>query len=115
LADPKPNLTGQNVEPANFPPVSPVQMTGSVSELEFLADVPLKISAKLGETRMTVCEILNLKKGSIIKLDRLAGEMADLYVNDNYLGKAEVIVVGDSMALRVSDLIKASPEEQTSE
>ncbi len=115
MAERKIEPAGKNVEPVDFPQVSPTPMTGSGADLDFLANVPLAITVKLGATCMTVRDVLTLKKGSVVKLDRLAGEMADLYVNENYLGKAEVIVVGDTMALRVSDLIKSSPDEPPEE
>lgn len=72
--------------------------------LSLVMDVPLEVTAELGRTSMTVRQVLDLQPGSVIELDRLAGEPVDIYVNDQLLGKGEVVVVDDKFGIRLSEL-----------
>lgn len=72
--------------------------------LALVMDVPLEVTAELGRTSMTVRQVLDLQPGSVIELDRLAGEPVDIYVNDQLLGKGEVVVVDDKFGIRLSEL-----------
>ena len=68
---------------------------------ELLLDIPLQVSVELGRTRMRIQELLELGQGSIVGLERLAGEPVDLLVNGHPLGQGEIVVVNDRYAVRV--------------
>jgi flagellar motor switch protein FliN/FliY len=74
-------------------------------DLRRLSDVPMELSVEIGRTRMTVGETLDLRPGSIVTLDRLAGEPVDLLVNGTPIAHGEVVVVDEQFGLRVSAII----------
>jgi flagellar motor switch protein FliN/FliY len=78
--------------------------------LDLLLDVSLPISIELGRTSMSIQEILKLGPGSIVELDKLAGEPVDLLVNNKIVAKGEVVVIDENFGIRVTSLI--SPEER---
>lgn len=73
--------------------------------LDMLLDIPLKVTVELGRTKQTIQEILELASGSIIELDKLAGEPVDILVNDKLIAKGEVVVIDENFGVRVSDII----------
>jgi flagellar motor switch protein FliN/FliY len=70
-----------------------------------IMDVVLNVSVELGRARMTVRQILELDQDSVIELDRLAGEVVDVFVNDHLIARGEVVVVDDKFGVRISELI----------
>jgi len=70
-----------------------------------LKSVRLRISADLGACQMLVREVLDLKRGSVVTLNKLAGEMTDIYVNGLPLARGEVVVIGDALHVRVGELV----------
>jgi flagellar motor switch protein FliN len=79
---------------------------GADPDLRRVSDVPLELSVEIGRTRMTVGETLQLRAGSIVTLERLAGEPVDLLVNGTPIARGEVVVVDEQFGLRVSELIE---------
>jgi flagellar motor switch protein FliN len=73
--------------------------------IELLNDVEMKLTAELGRCNKTVKEILSLGEGSIIELDKLAGEPVDLLVNGKIIAKAEVVVIDDNFGVRITDIL----------
>jgi len=86
---------------AQAPQVSPEQ----ISNISLLMDVPMQLTVELGRTKMLVKEILGLGEGSIIELDKLAGEPVDLLVNNKLIAKGEVVVIDENFGVRVTDII----------
>ncbi len=89
------------------------QMNGGEAHemsLESLLDIPVEISVEIGRTRMPIGTLLSLAKGSIVELNRLAGESADIYVNEKLVGKGEVVVANERLGIRVSEII--TPKER---
>jgi flagellar motor switch protein FliN len=80
--------------------------------LAMLLDLTLPLSIELGRTRMTVQEILRLGRGSVVQLERLAGEPIDLYVADRRFAEGEVVVLGEHFGVRITRIISnvAMPE-----
>jgi flagellar motor switch protein FliN/FliY len=76
------------------------------ADLRRLSDVPLQLSVEIGRTEMTVGETLDLRTGSIVTLDRLAGEPVDLLVNGTPIARGEVIVVDEQFGLRVTGIVE---------
>ncbi len=86
-------------------------------DLRRLGDVPLEMSVEIGRTQMTVGDTLDLRAGSIVTLDRLAGEPVDLLVNGTPIARGEVVVVDEQFGLRVTEILEGdgSPPSQESE
>lgn len=78
---------------------------GPPAELERLHDVPVELAVEIGRTRMTIGETLALGPGSIITLNRLAGEPVDLLVNGKPIARGEVVVIDEEFGLRVTDVV----------
>jgi flagellar motor switch protein FliN/FliY len=78
--------------------------TGDPAELERLYDVPVELAVEIGRTRMTIRETLALGPGSIVTLDRLAGEPVDLLVNGKPIARGEVVVIDEEFGLRVTEV-----------
>jgi flagellar motor switch protein FliN len=76
--------------------------------LNILLDIPLQVTVELGRTRRSVQDILNLSSGSIIELDKLAGEPVDILVNNKLIAKGEVVVIDENFGVRVTDIISQS-------
>ncbi|MBN4046817.1 FliM/FliN family flagellar motor switch protein, partial [bacterium AH-315-P07] len=89
-----------------FPEVEPVgdEMPSMHLELEDLHRVSLSLSADLGRAQMTVREILDLKVGSIVSLDTMAGEMTDVRLDGLPIARGEVVVIGDVLHVRLSEI-----------
>lgn len=85
------------------------------SSLGFIEDVPVRISVELGGTRMRVRDVLQLGEGSVVELDRMAGEPADVLVNGRVVARAELAVVEDRLAIRIVELVASGTTGRTSE
>jgi flagellar motor switch protein FliN len=79
---------------------------GSEADLRRLSGVPMEASVEIGRTSMTVGDTLDLRPGSIVVLDRMAGEPVDLYVNGTLLASGEVVVVDEQFGLRVNEIVE---------
>jgi flagellar motor switch protein FliN/FliY len=77
-------------------------------ELQRLHDVPVELAVEIGRTRMTIGETLALGPGSIVSLNRLAGEPVDLLVNGRPIARGEVVVVDEEFGLRVTEIVSAA-------
>lgn len=76
--------------------------------LEVIYDIPVRVSAELGRTSIALRELLMLKPGSVVELERLAGESIDLVVNGIRIGRADVVVVHENFGLRITEIIGVS-------
>jgi flagellar motor switch protein FliN/FliY len=77
-------------------------------DLQRLHDVPVELAVEIGRTRMTIGETLGLGPGSIVSLNRLAGEPVDLLVNGRPIARGEVVVVDEEFGLRVTEILSVS-------
>ncbi|MDH4320367.1 MAG: flagellar motor switch protein FliN [Desulfobulbaceae bacterium] len=73
--------------------------------LDFLLDVPLEVTVELGRTHMIINNMLQLTQGSVVELDKAAGEPVEIFVNNKLLGKGEVIVVNERFGVRITEII----------
>jgi len=97
---------------AQFPEFSGQETQPLPNNMELIKDVPLEVTVRLGKTIMKIRDILELGDGSIIELDKLAGEPVDLLVNGKLVAKGEVVVIDENFGFRVKDII--SPTERLS-
>lgn len=79
-------------------------------ELDFILDIPLDISAELGRTRLLINELLQLGQGSVVELNKLAGEPLEIYVNGKLIARGEAVVINEKFGVRLTDII--SPTER---
>ena len=80
----------------------------SASDLEAVYEIPVKVSAILGKTKMKVSQLLKLNRGAIIELDRKVGEAIDIYVNNNLVARGEVVVVDDKLGITMTEIVKSA-------
>lgn len=97
------NVNVQPVQFANFGGAPYVQADDS--NLNLLLDIPLKVTVELGRTQKQIKDILELSQGSIIELDKLAGEPVDILVNNKLIAKGEVVVIDENFGVRVTDIV----------
>lgn len=97
-----------NVQSAQFAPLTAVQPQEIPVNIGLLMDVPLQATVELGRTKMPIKEILDLGVGSIIELDKLAGEPVDLVVNGKLIAKGEVVVIDENFGLRITDILSTN-------
>ena len=81
-----------------------------VPNLDFILDLPLEVSVELGRGRMLISELLQLGQGSVIELNKLAGEPVDIFVNQKLIARGEVVVVNDKFGVKMTDIL--SPTER---
>ncbi|MBN4052510.1 flagellar motor switch protein FliN [bacterium AH-315-K20] len=75
------------------------------AELDLLSDVNLNVKIELGRTRLLIDDVLRLNEGSVVELDKLAGDPVDIYVNDRHIARGEVLVLNDNFCIRVNEII----------
>jgi flagellar motor switch protein FliN/FliY len=83
------------------------------SNINLLMDVSLRVTVELGRTRMQLARIIELKHGSVVELDRLAGDPVDVFVNDHMVARGEVVVVDDKFGVRIIEMVSATGEKVT--
>jgi flagellar motor switch protein FliN/FliY len=79
-------------------------------DIDFLLDIPLVVSVELGRTRMLISDLLKLGQGSVIELEKLAGEPVEILVNNKLVARGDVVMVNEKFGIRLTDII--SPTER---
>lgn len=103
-----PQMQQANIQPAQFQAFNtqmPQQMA-SQENIGLIMDVPLEVTVELGRTKKSIAEILDFTPGTIIELDKIAGEPIDVLVNGKFVAKGEVVVIEESFGIRVTEIIK---------
>lgn len=104
------NMPMQNVpiQPAQFQNFAPSQNLDGITpeNIDLIMDVPLEVTVELGRTSKSIKEILDFSPGTIIELDKLAGEPVDVLVNGKFVAKGEVVVIEENFGIRVTEIIK---------
>jgi flagellar motor switch protein FliN/FliY len=77
----------------------------SSNNIDLLLDVSMRVTVELGRTRMPLSQILELQHGSVVELDRLAGDPVDIFVNDCMIARGEVVIVDDKFGVRITEMI----------
>jgi flagellar motor switch protein FliN/FliY len=107
-----PPVTAQRARFAPLPDPGQVDYT---SGIELLAGLEMNVTVELGRTRLTVAEVLSLGPGSVIELDRIAGEPVDILVNDRLVARGEVVVVDENFGVRVVEVVRRGHEHEIEE
>ncbi|HPU21447.1 MAG TPA: flagellar motor switch phosphatase FliY [Thermoclostridium caenicola] len=105
---PQPSPQPINVQPAQFQSFEEDAFAFDGNNIGLLMDVPLQISVELGRTTKKIREILEFGQGSIIELDKLAGDPVDILVNGKVIAKGEVVVIDESFGVRITDILHPS-------
>lgn len=99
-----------NVQTAATPSVTPDKNLdlgeAQADNMELIMGVPLELSVEIGRTKKLVKDILDFTKGSLVVLDKLAGEQVDLFVNGQCIAKGDVVVVEDNFGIRITEITK---------
>lgn len=105
------------VNPVNFGPLtgqpSPATESIDLSKLQLLMDVPLELTVELGRVKMSLREILQLYEGSMVQLDKLAGEPLDVYINGRLIARGEVVVIEESFGIRIIEIVSLEERIRT--
>ncbi|OZB37789.1 MAG: flagellar motor switch protein FliN [Halothiobacillus sp. 14-56-357] len=108
--------SGENKSGGTVPPLDQFESAGKSNgkenpiNLEVLMDVPVTLSMEIGRTSLNIRSLLQLNQGSIVELDRLAGEPLDVLVNGTLIARGEVVVINEKFGIRLTDVI--SPAER---
>ncbi len=86
-------------------PTSAGDLTDGQPNIDVILDVPVTLSLEVGRTKMTVGNLLRLRQGSVVELDRLAGEPLDVLVNGQLVARGEIVVINDKFGIRLIDVI----------
>ena len=97
-----------NVQPAQFQAFAPGSISPALQSenIDLIMDVPLEVTVELGRTSKSIQEILDFTPGTIIELNKIAGEPIDILVNGKYVAKGEVVVIEEYFGVRITDIIK---------
>lgn len=95
-----------DVAPATFGDLAPGASPGSPQALEMIADVTMNVTVELGRVSLSVRELLSLREGSLLELDRQAGAPVDILVNGSLVARGEVVVVDDELGVRVTEIVR---------
>jgi flagellar motor switch protein FliN len=96
--------------PLDLPDLQRAMGDAQASSIDLLRDVDLNVKIELGRSRMLVEDVLKLAEGSIVELDKLAGDPVDVYVNDRLVARGEVLVLNDSFCVRVNEIVSSTNE-----
>jgi flagellar motor switch protein FliN/FliY len=98
-------LVTPDVRPVQFVPLAPEPKAGEAPSLDLLMDVTLQISVELGRTRLTVKDVLALRPGSVLELDKTTSEPVDVLVNGTLVARGEVVVVDEKFGIRITEVL----------
>lgn len=105
------NIPAPEAESFNLPSFQQVVQDAQVSSIEMLRDVELSVKIELGRSRMLVEDVLKLAEGSVVELDKLAGDPVDVFVNERLVARGEVLVLNDNFCVRVNEIVSGGKEE----
>ena len=113
-AAPKPEALAKGGSPApqgaNFSTLEEQGAEGVPGNLDFILDIPLQVTVQLGGSRMLIRDLLQLGQGSVVELEKMAGEPLDVYISDKLIARGEVVVVNEKFGIRLTDIV--SPLER---
>ena len=95
----------------SLPSFQQVMRDAQVSSIDLLRDVELNVKIELGRSRMLVEDVLKLGEGSVVELDKLAGDPVDVFVNDRLVARGEVLVLNDNFCVRVNEIVAGVKDE----
>src|ERR1044072_1831608 len=106
-APPRTPSTPASSAPASFPSLDGAAATPAPKNIDFILDIPMLVTVQVGSTKMVIRELLQLGQGSVIELEKLAGEPMEVLVNNKLVARGEVVVVNEKLGIRLTDVIRA--------
>lgn len=100
-----PTASGALPTPLNMPSFGPASNAKLPEGMDLLSDVNLNVKIELGRTRMLVEDVLRLGEGSVVELNKLAGDPVDVYVNERHVARGEVLVLNDNFCVRINEIV----------
>ena len=97
--------------PFELPSFNQVMQDAQASSIDLLRDVELNVKIELGRSRMLVEDVLKLGEGSVVELDKLAGDPVDVFVNERLVARGEVLVLNDNFCVRINEIVAGVKEE----
>jgi len=101
-------LSADDARPVSLPSFDDVDVDALPQGIDLLSDVNLHVKIELGRTKMLVEDVLRLNSGSVVELDKLAGDPVDIYVNDRPVARGEVLVLNDTFCVRINEILNRS-------
>jgi flagellar motor switch protein FliN/FliY len=98
--------------PASFPSLDGGGAASAPKNIDFILDIPMQVTVQVGSTKMVIRELLQLGQGSVIELEKLAGEPMEVLVNNKLVARGEVVVVNEKFGVRLTDVISAAERVQ---
>lgn len=108
---PMPGVAAPAAAPFELANLQQVMQDAQASSIELLRDVELNVKIELGRSRMLVEDVLKLTEGSVVELDKLAGDPVDVFVNDRLVARGEVLVLNDNFCVRVNEIVAGMKDE----
>jgi flagellar motor switch protein FliN/FliY len=102
---PSAHAGGQSPQSFGLPSFNAASLQPRPEGIDLLSDVNLNVKIELGRTRMLVEDVLRLGEGSVVELDKLAGDPVDVYVNDRHVARGEVLVLNDNFCVRINEIV----------
>jgi flagellar motor switch protein FliN len=99
---------GMLADQSEMPNKQPKNITSG--NIDLLMNVSMRVTVELGRTRMQLAQILELQHGSVVELDRLAGDPVDIFVNDCMVARGEVVVVDDKFGVRITEMVSSKDD-----
>jgi flagellar motor switch protein FliN/FliY len=98
--------------PASFPSLDGGGAVPAPKNIDFILDIPMQVTVQVGSTKMVIRDLLQLGQGSVIELEKLAGEPMEVLVNNKLVARGEVVVVNEKFGIRLTDVISAAERVQ---
>ncbi len=98
--------------PASFPSLDGGGAASAPKNIDFILDIPMQVTVQVGSAKMVIRELLQLGQGSVIELEKLAGEPMEVLVNNKLVARGEVVVVNEKFGVRLTDVISAAERVQ---
>lgn len=105
-----PSLAAAGALPLDLPDLQRAMADAQASSIDLLRDVDLNVKIELGRSKMLVEDVLKLAEGSVVELDKLAGDPVDVFVNDRLVARGEVLVLNDAFCVRVNEIVAGIAE-----
>jgi flagellar motor switch protein FliN len=98
--------------PTSFPSAQSAEAVGTPKNIDFILDIPMSVTVYVGSTKMAIRDLLQLAQGSVIELDKVAGEPMEVMVNNKLVARGEVVVVNEKFGIRLTDVVSAAERVQ---
>ena len=102
---PRPQAQPVDARPVEFAQLGSSEFAGSPGNIDLIVDIPVRVTVELGRTRKTIGEVLALGPGSVVELNKMAGEPVDVLVNGKLIARGEVVVIDESFGIRVTEVV----------